>query len=87
MQPQIDSVFNAIAINGTDSAGRGRVEWLKRLEDHDLLAELLIHISTRRHWPDYKQLVYIIEGAIEGELDDIESGRRTDFQAGQKWTF
>jgi hypothetical protein len=69
--PTVDTIFEVIANNRMDPNARDRAQWIKRLADQDLFGEMLIHICERRHWPDYLQLVRMIETSIECELDNI----------------
>jgi hypothetical protein len=68
-----DDVYDVLAYGLNDHEGRGLAQWLQLLGDHDLFAEILIHVAERRHWPDYAQIVRLIDGAVEGALDDLRN--------------
>lgn len=55
-----------------DVQGHDLADWHDRLAQYDLFNDLLKHIAERRHWPDYKQLVRLINIAIEDQIAELE---------------
>ena len=66
-----EEVMAALASYSPDMNGVWPHEWLRRLEPHDLLGELVLAICKRRHLKEYKPLVQLLEACIEAEQGEI----------------
>lgn len=56
-----------------DMYSRDKGDWLEKLGNYDLYNELVTEVAKNRKNPAFKELIYIIEAAIESEIAEDEN--------------